>query len=52
MSRDGYCFGRQRVETTTLPSTFSNIWVFGVKPPNGTLGVSRFSKEKWSQFDP
>ena len=26
------------------------VWVFGVKPPEGTQGVSRFSTEQWSQY--
>ena len=33
------------------PQTANKIWVYGVKPSNGTVGVYRFSAEKWSQYD-
>ena len=33
------------------PQTANQIWVYGVKPSNGTVGVYRFSAEKWSQYD-
>ena len=51
---DSSCGGPQRI-SVSLISEYNhavNIWVYGVKPPNGTVGVSRFSIPQWSQFDP
>ena len=47
------CLGQPGVSTLTPrgQTTSNNVWVFGVKPVNGTQGVSRFSTGQWSQFD-
>jgi len=53
MNTNPACFSSQGVEVFQMPNiTTSNIWVYGIKPVNGTLGVSRFSVGKWSLYDP
>ena len=53
MNTNPACFTSQRVDVFQMSNIItSNIWVYGVKPPNGTVGVSRFSIEKWSLYDP
>jgi len=42
------CVGSQEI-ITDRPDAFG-IWIYGVKPPNGTPNVKRFSTEKWSQY--
>ena len=43
------CTEIERFEVLEEPSL--NIWVYGVKPSNGTLGVSPFAQGRWSQYD-
>jgi len=53
MNTNPACFTSQGVEVFKMPNiTTPNIWVYGIKPVKGTSGVSRFSVEKWSLYDP
>ena len=53
MDNNPVCTQRQYVVLAPGPtgSSINTIWVYGVKPPNGTPGVARFSTQKWSQYD-
>ena len=50
MSRDAWC-SQQPLALKTTIGTIGHVWVFGVKPAINTVGISRFSTEKWSMYD-